>query len=173
MEDLIARLKTKDEKALEEVMILYKDSIYRYLFRMLKDFDKAEDLAQETFVKVYFKASSIKTNNLKAWIYAIATNLAKSEFRKIKIRNFLSFDDLHENSLSYKEDNNNNLILGKLFDKLSPKYRIPLIMKEIEGFSYKDIAEILKKPQGTIKSLVSRAKLKIKEEINREEMRNG
>lgn len=82
MTELINKLKQKDEWALKEVMRMYKGQIFNYLLLMLGNREQAEELTQDTFVRVYFKAGSLKTENLKAWIYKIATNLALSEFRK-------------------------------------------------------------------------------------------
>jgi RNA polymerase sigma-70 factor (ECF subfamily) len=87
MNDLIKLLKAGDEAALKELMSMYKKPIYNYLNMLLGNRQLAEELTQDTFVRVYFKAHTLKTDHpqaCKAWIYTIATNLARSEFRKNK-----------------------------------------------------------------------------------------
>jgi RNA polymerase sigma-70 factor (ECF subfamily) len=158
IKDLIERLKKKEETALNEVMAMYKNQIFNYLNLMTGDRELAEELTQDTFVKVYFKAGSLRTDNLKAWIYKIATNLARSEFRKIKVKHLLSLADVGENHVSYEPSPANEIELEQMLSVLPEKYRVAVIMKEINNFSFEEIAEILKKPVGTVKSLVFRGR---------------
>lgn len=160
--ELIARLKKKDESAFNEVMEMYKNRIYNYLHLMLGDRDMAEELTQDTFVKVYFKAGSLKTGNLKSWIYTIATNLARSEFRKIKVRKLLSLSDVNEGQIAYEYDHHDSLILEQTLAALPEKYRIAVVMKDINNFSLDEIADILKKPVSTVKTLIFRGRQKMR-----------
>jgi len=160
--DLIARLKKKDESAFNEVMAMYKNRIYNYLYLMLGDRDMAEELTQDTFVRVYFKAGSLKTDNLKSWIYTIATNLARSEFRKIKVRKLLSLSDVNEGQIAYEYNPNDALILEQTLASLPEKYRIAVVMKDISNFSLEEISDILKKPVSTVKTLIFRGRQKMR-----------
>ena len=162
MKELIDRLKKKDEAALSEVMSMYKMQIFNYLNLMVADRDLAEELTQDTFVKVYFKAGTLKTENLKAWIYTIATNLARSEFRKRKVKYLLSLSDVNDSQYSYTPDMGNHIVLEQMLSQLPEKYRIPIIMKDLNNFSFEEVADILKKPIGTVKSLVFRGREQIK-----------
>jgi RNA polymerase sigma-70 factor, ECF subfamily len=155
-QDLIERLKKKETAALNEVMAMYKNQIFNYLKLMTGNIELAEEITQDTFVKVYFKAHTLRTDNLKAWIYKIATNLARSEFRKIKIKHLLSLADVNESHVSYHPTPGQELELEQVLAVLPDKYRTVLIMKEINNFSLEEIAVILKKPVGTIKSLMFR-----------------
>lgn len=162
IENLIERLKKKDQSALDEVMAMYKNQIFNYLNLMMSDRELAEELTQDTFVKVYFKAGSLRTTNLKAWIYKIATNLARSEFRKIKIKHLLSLSDVNESHVSYESNPGNEIELEQMLSVLPEKYRVAVIMKEVNNFSFDEISEILKKPVGTVKSLVFRGRQQIR-----------
>jgi RNA polymerase sigma-70 factor (ECF subfamily) len=162
MKDLIARLKKKDQSALSEVMAMYKNQIFNYLNLMTGDREMSEELTQDTFVKVYFKAGTLRTENLKPWIYKIATNLARSEFRKIKVKHLLSLSDVGDSHVSYEPVPGNELELEQMLSVLPEKYRVAVIMKEINNFSFEEIAEILKKPVGTVKSLVFRGRQQIR-----------
>jgi RNA polymerase sigma-70 factor (ECF subfamily) len=162
MKELIERLKKKDEAAFKEVMTMFKHQVFNYLHLMLGNRELAEELTQDTFVKVYFKAGSMKTEYLKAWIFKIATNLARSEFRKRKIKKLLSLSDVNNIHYSYEPNMENEIILDQMLSALPEKYRIPVIMKDIDEFSFEEMAAILKKPVGTVKSLVFRGHQQMK-----------
>jgi RNA polymerase sigma-70 factor (ECF subfamily) len=169
MDELIEGLKKKDPTAFKKVMDMYKHKIYNYLRLMLNNEQIAEELTQDTFVKVYFKAKTIRTDNLKAWIYAIATNLARSEFRKRKIKTLFSLSEVSEGHFSYFSSHEDHIILEQLLSTLPEKYRIPVIMKEIDRFSFDEISKMLNKPIGTIKTLVFRGKDQLKQNISGQE----
>jgi len=163
---LIQGLKKGDDRLFDALMARYKRPVYRFLRSLTGEEDVAQDLTQETFVKVYFKGSSVKGENLKAWIFTIATNLARSEFRKQRIRRYLSWDEVPEVPDTHPSGDamDAGLDLGRLLGGLPEKYRIPLVMKEGSGFSYEEIGAVLKKPVGTVKSLVFRAKAQLRQE---------
>jgi RNA polymerase sigma-70 factor (ECF subfamily) len=169
MKELIDGLKKKDENALKKVMHMFKSQIHNYLNLMLGNKELAEELTQDTFVKVYFKAGTIKTVNLKAWIFKIATNLARSEFRKRKIKNLLSLSDVNESSCSYESSVGNDIIMEQMLSLLPEKYRVPLVMKEVDNFSFEEMADILGKPVGTVKSLIFRGRQQIKNRMTLQE----
>jgi len=165
MNELLIKLKQGDEQAFKEVMSMYKNRIFNYLYLMMGNREIAEELTQDTFVKVFFKAKSLKTDNIKAWIYRIATNLAISEMRKKKIKALFSLEDVNALNYSMEEKPGANMELEETLSLIPEKYRIPLIMKEVDNFSFEEMSNILKKPVGTLKSLVFRGKEKVKKEL--------
>ena len=167
MDDLIAKLKEKNEAALKEVMAMYKKPIFNYLSLLLGNRQLAEELTQDTFVKVYFKAHTLKTDHpqaAKAWIYSIATNLARSEFRKKRIRKVFSLSDLNEGQVSYQSNVEGKLLAEQLLAMVPEKWRVPLVMKEMDNFSFEEISRMLNKPIGTVKSMVFRGKDHLKKQ---------
>lgn len=169
MDDLIERLKQKDEAALKEIMGMYKKPIYRYLNTLTGSRELAEELAQDTFVRVFFKAPGLKATDMKscrAWIYSIACNLARSEFRRRKFKRFFSLSEIGERQAAFTPSYDGDLIWAQLLNSLPDKFRIPLVMKEIDNFSFEEIAGILKKPVGTVKSLVFRGKGHLKKQYH-------
>lgn len=165
MNELLEKFKKGDENAFKEVMSMYKSRIFNYLSVMMGNREVAEELTQDTFVKVYFKAKSLRTDNIKAWIYRIATNLAISEIRKRKIKGLFSLGDVNEINFSIMEKPGSEMELEETLLLIPEKYRVPLIMKEVDNFSFEEMSEILKKPVGTLKSLVFRGKERIKKEL--------
>jgi RNA polymerase sigma-70 factor (ECF subfamily) len=167
MNDLIAKLRAGDEAAFKDVMAMYKKPIYNYLSLLLGNRQQAEELTQDTFVRVYFKAHTLKSDHpqaAKAWIYSIATNLARSEFRKKHIRHIFSLSDLNESQASYRPDLEAKLLAEQLLAMVPEKWRVPLVMKEMDNFSFEEIAHMLNKPIGTVKSMVFRGKDHLKKQ---------
>lgn len=151
---------------------MYKNQIHNYLYVMTGNSELAEELTQDTFVKVYFKAGSMKTTHLKAWIFKIATNLARSEFRKQKFKNLLPLADVPDSHAAYETGIGKTIEVEQMVSALPEKLRIPVVMKELNNFSFEEIAEILKKPIGTVKSLVFRGRTLMKENY-RPVLQNG
>lgn len=166
MNELLDKLKKGDEQAFKEVMSMYKNQIFNYLALMMGNREVAEELTQDTFVKVYFKAKTLRTENIKAWIYRIATNLGISEIRKRKVRRIFSLENVSELHYSEVENPGQGIEIEETLHLIPEKYRIPLIMKEVDNFSFEEMSDILNKPVGTLKSLVFRGKEKVKKELN-------
>ncbi|MDY0296148.1 MAG: sigma-70 family RNA polymerase sigma factor [Acidobacteriota bacterium] len=169
MQDLIAGLKARDRSAFERVMSMFKTKIYNYLRMMVHDPELAEELTQDTFVKVFFKAHTLRSDNLKAWIYTIATNLARNEFRRRQIRHWLSLDEIGEGAIAVHPSQVDNMTLESLLAGLPAKYRAPVVLKEINNFSFKEIAAMTGKPVGTVKTLVFRGKERMRAMLEKQQ----
>ncbi len=165
MEELIKRLKKGDEEALKEIIKMYKNDVFKYMYYFFGNREIAEELTQETFVRVYFKAKTIKTNNLKNWIFAIGRNIARKEFNKRKLKKIISFREIKKAELQINPTEN-KILIQELLKEVPEKYKTPLLMKEIEGLSLESISQILKKPVGTIKSYIFRGKAILKNKYN-------
>ena len=94
-EDLILRFQSGDENAYSEIVSRYRDRLVNFIFRFMNDFDQAEDLAQDTLLKVYTHKHYYKNiAKFSTWIYTIASNLAKTELRKKKNRKTSSLSNM-------------------------------------------------------------------------------
>ena len=179
---LIEAVKAGDEAAFGEIMRRYRSPITNYIFRFLNDYEEAVDIAQETFVRVYFALERYHTDYaFSTYIYRIATNLAISEIRKRKRRKLLSMTGLFQYDEEDAQDFNppdekllpdENLIeneqsrtIAKAISTLPEKYRAPIVLREVEGKSYDEIAEILELGLGTTKSRISRARKLLREKL--------
>jgi RNA polymerase sigma-70 factor (ECF subfamily) len=171
-QELMRQVQAGDEMAFGEIVRLYKDKIVNFLWQITGDYQVAVELAQETFMRVYFKANKYKPiAPLSSWIYAIASNLAKTEMKK---RHRVSTVPLDDVSYRFSEDEassgnpESNAMVKKLrmaINSLHPRYRIPVVLKDIEGYSQEEIAQILKKPLGTIKARISRGRDYLKQKL--------
>jgi RNA polymerase sigma-70 factor (ECF subfamily) len=179
---LIEATKGGDEAAFAEIVRRYRSPITNYLYRFLNDYEEAVDLAQETFVRVYFAADRYHTDYaFSTYIYRIATNLAISELRRRKRRRLLSLTGLfqgEDNELAEFQptdprdlpdvelvDSEQSRMIEKAIATLPERYRAPIILREIEGRTYEEIAVILKLGLGTTKSRISRARNLLKEKL--------
>ena len=143
---------------------------FRYISRISNvSRDEVEDLLQDIFIKVYKNLNGFDTSlKFSSWIYRITHNEVISNYRKYKNKvKVVSFDKDEEfvKGIADELDVEENLSLGeskeKIFDilsKMNIKYRDVLILKFLEGKSYHEISDILKKPEGTVGTLISRAK---------------
>jgi RNA polymerase sigma-70 factor (ECF subfamily) len=172
--ELIRRVQEGNEEAFGEIVRAYKDRIVNFLYQFTGDYQKAVELAQETFVRVYFKANQFRpVAPLSSWIYAIASNLAKTEMKRSHRLPTVSLDDITTHQVdekAYSEDPVDPGLLKNLreaLNSLHPRYRIPVILKDMEGFSQEEIAQVLKKPVGTIKARISRGRHFLKKKLEK------
>jgi len=179
---LIEATRQGDETAFAEIVSRYRNPITNYLYRLLNDYEEAVDLAQETFVRVYFAAERYHTGYaFSTYLYRIATNLAISEMRRRKRRKLLSltglfqsedgsetdFDLPDENPLPDANllDDEQQKVIARAIASMPEKYRLPIVLRDIEEKSYEEVAEILGLGLGTTKSRISRARALLKEKL--------
>ena len=180
--ELVAAARDGDEEAFAEIISRYKSPITNFLYRFLNDYEEAVDLAQETFVRVYFALERYHTEfAFSTYIYRIATNLAISEIRKRKRRTLLSLtglfqsgeDETSEFQLPDKrslqdadfEEDELSQTIARAIETLPPKYRLPVILRDVEGKSYEEVAAILELGLGTTKSRISRGRGLLKDKL--------
>ncbi|MGB3862380.1 MAG: sigma-70 family RNA polymerase sigma factor [Candidatus Aminicenantaceae bacterium] len=175
-QELMHLVQKGDEVAFEKIVSIYKHRIVNFLTQLTGDYQGAVDLAQETFMRVYFKANKYKpVAPLSSWIYTIASNLAKTELKKERKMSTVSIDDTENRlgeQIAAKEKNQDTYLienLKKALNSLHPRYRLPIILKDIEGFSQEEIAQIMKRPVGTIKARISRGRDQLKHILEKDE----
>ena len=180
--ELIEATKGGDEAAFGEIMNRYRNPLTNYLYRFLNDYEEAVDLAQETFVRVYFAIDRYHTQfAFSTYIYRIATNLAISEIRRRKRRRLLSLTGLFQSGddseiefqppdtriLADEEliEEERDRTIARAIAALPEKYRVPVILRDIEGKSYDEVAEIMELGLGTTKSRISRGRGLLREKL--------
>lgn len=177
-EDLIERFQHGELYAFDLIVKRYKNQLLNFIFRFLGNQEEAEDLVQETFLRVYKNRRAYrKVAKFSTWIYTIAGNLAKTELRKRKRRKIFSITDLGYEEKDYEicdmafspEDQVNGLITEEIVQReiegLSPKFREVIILRDIQELSYEEISKIVRIPLGTVKSRVNRGRLKLQERL--------
>ena len=177
-EELIARFQNGDVYAFEQIVHRYKDPLINFVYHYLRDRIDAEDVIQETFLRVY-KNKHLYRNIAKfsTWIYTIASNLAKTELRRRRRRRVLSLTQMGYDNKDYDVPDvfaSPEKIVGgemkeeeirKEIDALPVKFREVIILRDIQEFSYEEISSILKIPIGTVKSRVNRGRLRLQKKL--------
>ncbi|MBK9165103.1 MAG: sigma-70 family RNA polymerase sigma factor [Acidobacteria bacterium] len=183
--ELAAAAAAGDEAAFGELMDRYRNQITNFLYRFLNDYEEAVDLAQETFVRVYFAIDRYHAGYaFSTYIYRIASNLAISELRRRKRRRLFSltglFSDDPGDMAEYQpadgrklqdasfDDDERSAVIGKAIATLPEKYRVPIILRDIEELSYDEISNILEIELGTTKSRINRARGLLREKLDKE-----
>lgn len=176
---LIENAQLGDRKSLAELVKLHEQTIYNFSFKICRDREKAENIMQETF---YSFVKSIKqfdgNSKLSTWLYRIVANHCLMAARKMKNYNFVALendDDLYEDKytadwsrLPSKVTENEELknILDNAINKLSPEYRMIFLLRDVEGLSTEETANISELSIAAVKSRLHRARAFLRNELN-------
>jgi RNA polymerase sigma-70 factor (ECF subfamily) len=141
----------------------YKVRLFSLLYRLVGNREEAEDILQETFLRVYRQKESYDFNySFSTWIYTIALNLCRNLYKRKKKVRFLGMDSLvnHPDPNSENHGNRNHLssILEGAISSLPFKYRTVFLLRDVDQLSYEEVASTLSLPLGTVKSRVNRAR---------------
>jgi len=176
-EQLIKNFQNGDIQSYNRLVYKYRDRLINYVYGFTGDLTSAEDLVQDTFLKVYIKKDSYKEiAKFSTWLYTIAGNLAKTELRKLKRRKTDTFTKLRkpdgrdfeptpkadDSPEPIIDDQEEELIRQGLLE-LEEDFRNIIILRENQELSYEVISKILRLPLGTVKSRINRGKLKLRE----------
>lgn len=172
---LVQRAQANDRAAFNEIVLRYKSKVYNYVRRMVASVGDAEDLTQETFVRAYLSIHSFQSRaSLNTWLFRIATNLCIDYSRKAKRQQGLTTSLAQENSEEEETEREIpdvafdpqrlllNKELGTQLDQalrdLPEKLRTVVLLYDIEGLAYEEIAAIVACPLGTVKSRLFNAR---------------
>ncbi len=169
------------ERAHRELVRRYERPVFSLIYRMVRDRERAEDLAQETFVKVLNALDSYRAEyKFSSWIFKIANNAAIDQLRRKEL-DTLSLDgapdavtperqegtslqiaDGTESPLQELEARELGGQIEQAIAKLRPEYRSCIILRHVEGYPYEEIAEMLDLPLGTVKTYIHRARSELR-----------
>jgi len=174
---LVERVKRGDVKAFEMLVVKYQRRIERLVGRMVRDVDLVEDIAQETFIRAYRAIPQFRGESaFYTWLYRIAVNTAKKSLVELKRDPLVSESSLgsrdesdetsrSENELSDGESPESLLAskqvaaaMNAAIEALSEDLRQAIVLREIEGLSYEEIAGVMNCPIGTVRSRIFRAR---------------
>jgi RNA polymerase sigma-70 factor (ECF subfamily) len=175
---LVERTVSGDQKAFELLVIKYQRRIERLIGRMVRDVDLVEDIAQETFIRAYRALAQFRGDaQFYTWLYRIAVNTAKKALMDLKrdplvsesamrgggddedetsvVENELTSSETPETILAAKEI---AATVNSAMEALPQELRLAVTLREIEGLSYEEIAEVMNCPIGTVRSRIFRAR---------------
>ena len=175
-EKLILRFQEGDINAYNELVKRYKDRLLNFVFRYFNNVEQAEDVVQDTLIKLYTHASYYKNvAKFSTWIFTIAKNNALTELRKNKRKKTDSLwtDDGKFIDISSKEESLESKVqneiaidqLNKFLDEIPENFRIAVVLRDFQELSYEEISKILEIPIGTIKSRINRGRIQLAEKM--------
>lgn len=166
-EVIITLFQSGDKDVFRILVERYQDKVRNLIYSIFHEPSILDDLSQEVFLKVYEALPNFRfESSFYTWLYRITVNRSRDELRKRKVRRFFPFQSLDESSSKEVEDKTrvephssevHDLITNGL-KALPEKFRIPIILKDIDGMSYEEIAEIMECEIGTVKSRLSRGR---------------
>jgi RNA polymerase sigma-70 factor (ECF subfamily) len=172
------------KKSFDELVIRYQDKVFNICYRMLGNYEDANDCAQDVFIRVYKSLDRFRfKSSFSTWIYRISINVCKNRLSSSAFRRDRSVvringardgdgeamsmeikDSSHTPNGAYERKEREDLI-QRAIDSLPEKQRIVLILRDVEGYSYEDIVTISGYNLGTVKSRIARARERLKQTL--------
>ena len=173
--DVVAAFLAGEERAFQEIVDRYQTRLLNFVYRTIGDREKAEDLVQEVFIRVYRHLHRFDaTKKFSTWIYTIASNLAKNELRNRSRNPLVLFQTIKKNwqdeerPLQFEDSSSRpddlfrkrhlRALVEEATAQLPEHHRQVFVLRELEGKSYEEIAEITSTNLGTVKSRLNRAR---------------
>ncbi|MBD3183692.1 sigma-70 family RNA polymerase sigma factor [Candidatus Poribacteria bacterium] len=180
-EELMRRCCEGDTGAFELLVMRYKDSIFNFTYRFLADYHQAQDLTQETFLRLLKNSERYKSRDkFKPWLYKIAANLCKNEIRnkkrhpKISLDEYIKIENPIASSYSSPDEAYERKELSHLVKdilaSIPEDQRMIILMREYQDLSYEEISSALGCSLGAVKSKIYRARQNIKEILIKQEI---
>ncbi len=184
--ELFEAAKANDYRAFEEIVRRYHDRVYRLAFGMTKSAPEAQEVVQDTFLSLFKSLSSFRADSApSSWIFRIAANSALMRLRTKRRKPLLSLEDLPENGPGEREQGlwpagdwsrqpEDKLLSRELAEhlwaaiaQLPEKYRLVLLLREVQGFNNEQIAETLGLTVPTVKARLHRSRLFVRDQLDR------
>jgi RNA polymerase sigma-70 factor (ECF subfamily) len=170
--ELMRRVRCTDHEAFEVIVDRYKHQLVNYLTQLVGNRERAEDYAQEAFVRLYENAERYEERGLLApYLFRIATNLVRSDLRRSM--RWRALFPLLSTSVNGNGSSPHGALLEEeiqrkvstAIERLPIPFRAPLVLREMEEWSYQEIAAALGCSEGTVKSRINRARQKLRDEL--------
>ncbi len=179
---LIERSKKGDLSAFDDLVRRYEKQIYSYAYRMTQNYDDANDIAAEAFIKAYQAIDKFRgDSNFSTWLFRIVTNIYLDKRKRTKTHVNIPLDEyieLEENSVARQyedpapdplemlEETERNSALQQAINELPDYQRVMVLLFHTKGLSYEEIAGIVDLPIGTVKSRLNRARLALRQKLD-------
>jgi RNA polymerase sigma-70 factor (ECF subfamily) len=184
--EVIESCKAGDERAFAEIFLTYQKKVFNMAYRMLSNKEEAKDLAQEVFLSVYESIKDLREEiKFEPWLIQITLNHCRNRWKYLKRRKYFSSDSLDEpvetedgdmrRQIYDPSDDPETLVEKKMIQQwvqrgllqLNEKQRELIVLRDLQGLSYEEIGKLFSLPEGTVKSRLHRARMDLKEVLER------
>ncbi|BCG59320.1 RNA polymerase sigma factor [Paenibacillus sp. URB8-2] len=168
---IIHKAKGGDQEAFAELVKRFKGHVYRYAVGMLSNRMDAEDVSQEAFVKAFYSISGLDNEfAFSSWMIRIAANLCKDRLKKRAKEKEFSDEQPNEHLVDPNiPDPSVKLSIEECLSRLSIDHREVILLHDVQGYRYEEIADTLEVPLGTVKSRLFAARMALRKELAKEE----
>jgi RNA polymerase sigma-70 factor (ECF subfamily) len=182
---LIGVAKQGDLLAFNRLITTYQNRLFNVAYRIMGDPDDAADATQDALISAFRKLKSYRGGSFRAWLMRIVTNACYDELRRRKRRPAVSMDDLGEETLETDDAGDAVLrapqdgpeaeamrselahAIQDCLDRLPDEFRVVAVLADVQGYEYREVAEVVGKPLGTIKSRLARARARLRDCLQR------
>jgi RNA polymerase sigma-70 factor, ECF subfamily len=174
--DLVGRARGGDQEAFTQLIVQYQVPLYNMALRMVGGPDDAADIAQEAFLRAWEKIRTLRDAPFKSWLFQIAANLCYDHFRRGRRYGVMPEDDQTGNVVGLgiatpdpqerAEASERNKLVRESIEALEHDMRIAIILRDVNGMAYDEIAAVLRVPLGTVKSRIARARAQVQERLH-------
>lgn len=166
LERLIEHCKKNDTKAQSQLYKLYSSKLFSLCLKYSRNYVEAEDNLQDAFVTIFTKISQYKSKgSLEGWMKRITINTALQRYRSVGVFDIVNEEQIEDVSVEIDEDAITIDFLLSIIQELPDRYRLVFNLYALDGYSHKEIAEMLNISTGTSKSNLARSRLILKEKI--------
>lgn len=173
LHEIILEAKKGDQTAFCQLVAAYKGIVFRHAYALLNDRMEAEDVTQEAFVKVFYSLPKLENEYAFAsWLTRVVTNLSYDKNKKLGSKKRMLSDELNENLALQKgptpiESAITKISIRDAMEKIPIDQRNVIILRELQGYSYAEISDMLQIPLGTVKSRIKAARENLKKELQK------
>ena len=183
--ELIHAFCSGERRAFDDLVMKYKDKIFNLCYLFLGDYQEADDIAQEVFIKVYHSLDKFRfESTFSTWLYRIGVNTCKNRLKSLEYRykkwmcrldtgnpfdthnDSIELVDTSDSPLSELENKERTKLIKKAIHSLSKDKKIVTILRDIEGLPYEEIARLTGLKPGTVKSKLSRARMDLRNKLD-------
>jgi len=166
LEQLIKKCKKKNSKAQEQLYRLYSSKLFSICLKYSNDYSSAEDTLQDAFITIFDKINQFKSQgSFEGWIKRVTVNTALQKYRKQKVFDIINEEQIEEVEVEVNEEEISLDYLLTIIQQLPDRYRLVFTLYVLDGYSHKEIAEMLTISIGTSKSNLARARYILKDKI--------
>jgi RNA polymerase sigma-70 factor, ECF subfamily len=174
--DLVSRARRGDQEAFTQLIVQYQVPLYNMALRMVGRPDDAADIAQEAFLRAWEKIRSLREAPFKSWLFQIAANLCYDHFRRGRRYGVMPDEDKTSHHVvglgiampdpqERAEANERTRLVRDSIAALEHDMRLAIILRDVNGMAYDEIAAVLRVPLGTVKSRIARARAQVQDRL--------